>query len=302
MGDYLSKIRECRFVRELGISLKPADGSVVAGIGDDAAVIKGKGGNYWLFTVDMLIESVHFKAGEDLKKVGYKALAVSVSDIAAMGGLPKYALVSAGFPSKNFEKISRELLEGIKRCASVYNISIIGGDTVRSDRLVVDIFLAGEVEKKRLVMRSGGRNGDALFVSGKLGGSIKGRHLSFEPRIRQSRYLTSRFNVHAMMDLSDGLAMDLSRLAEASGLGAVIFEKKVPVHPDARGFEAALTDGEDYELLFALSKKDASKLMRSAKGFSFFQVGVLTDEFKGVKIADIKGRLKPLPGPSFKHF
>lgn len=302
MDDYLSGVKECRFIRGLGQSLKVKDSSVVVAIGDDAAVLKGPGGKYQLLTVDMLVEGVHFRKGEDLKKVGYKAMAVSVSDIASMGGLPRLALVSVGFAQKNFEKESRRLLAGLKECADKFGISIIGGDTNRSEKTVVDVFLMGEVEPHRLALRSGGGKGDVLFVTGPLGGSQAGRHLHPEPRVSQARFLTERFKVHAMIDLSDGLAMDASRLAQASGTGALLFEDKIPVHKQARGLEQALLDGEDYELLFALSSKEAARLEKMSGVFAFIRVGVLTDEFKGVKIRRKNGVLAKLPRPTFSHF
>ncbi|MFA5038391.1 MAG: thiamine-phosphate kinase [Candidatus Omnitrophota bacterium] len=306
MDSYLGNIKECRFIHSLASGAKITDPSVVKGIGDDTAVVRGPGNKYWLFTVDMLAESVHFKKGEDLKKVGYKAMAVSVSDIASMGGLPRYALVSAGFPRQGFQEKARRLMSGLRQCASRYGISIIGGDTNRSDKLVVDVFLAGEVEQRRLVLRGGGRKGDVLFVTGRLGGSQSGRHLCFQPRVRQARFLTAHFKVRAMIDLSDGLALDASRLAEACRLGVILFEEKIPLHPDAAGLKSALTDGEDYELLFALSSKDAGRLNAAASSqrppLRFIPVGVLTDQFRGVRLQRRDGVVRGLPGPSFSHF
>jgi thiamine-monophosphate kinase len=303
MDAYLKKIKECNIIGALAGRLRTADPDVVVGIGDDAAVVKGPAGVYWLLTVDMLVEGVHFNKNEDSGNVGYKAMAVSVSDIAAMGGEPKFALVSAGLPRKNLDARARALFTGLRRCARHFGVSVIGGDTNRSDRLVVDVFMMGQVERKKLVLRSGARPEDVICVSGPLGGSRSGHHLDFVPRLKEARFLVKHFNVHAMMDLSDGLSMDLSRLCASSRLGAVIFEESVPRNPDVKTLAAALGDGEDYELLFTLSQKEARRLLRRrASPFRFYPVGRMTRAFRGVRIQGLKGDLKPLPAPGFKHF
>lgn len=302
MDAYLKNIKEWGLVAQAARRFKTADRSVIAGIGDDAAVVQGSRGSYWLLTVDMLVESVHFKKGEDPKKVGYKAVAVSVSDIAAMGGEPRFALVSAGLPRKNLRVNAGALFSGIGQCARKYGVSIIGGDMNRSDRLVIDVFMMGQVEKKNLVLRSGAKTGDHIFVSGPLGGSQEGRHLSFVPRVGESRFLVKHFKVHAMTDLSDGLSMDLSRLCEASRLGAVISEEDVPRNPGVKTIAEALGDGEDYELLFTLAPGEASRLLaRPFSPFKFCPIGRMTDEFRGVRIRGRDGFLKE-PPPAFKHF
>ncbi|MDD5019081.1 MAG: thiamine-phosphate kinase [Candidatus Omnitrophica bacterium] len=306
MDAYLKNIKEWRLVCGLAARFKTADPDVIVGIGDDAAVIRGPRGAYGLLTADMLVESVHFRKGEDLKKVGYKAMAVSVSDIAAMGGVPRFALVSAGLPRQGLSSSVRALFDGIRRCARDFDISVVGGDTNRSKRLVVDVFMMGEVERKNLVLRSGARRGDVICVSGPLGGSRSGRHLSFIPRLKEARFLVRRFDVHAMMDLSDGLSMDLSRLCEASRLGAVVFEEDVPRNPGVKTLAAALGDGEDYELLFTLPQKEAARLSdacsRREAPFRFYPVGRMTGAFRGVRIRGAHGRMRKLSAPGFRHF
>lgn len=307
MDAYLKNIREWALVTAAARRFKTADRSVLVGPGDDAAVIRGPKGSCGLLTVDMLVESVHFKKGEDLKKVGYKAVAVSVSDIAAMGGQPRFALVSAGLPRKDLARRAQALFAGLGQCARRYGVSIIGGDMNRSDRLVIDVFMTGEVEKKNLVLRSGAKDGDVIFVSGPLGGSqASGRHLSFVPRVQEARFLVRHFKVHAMMDLSDGLSMDLSRLCEASRLGAVISEEDVPRNPGVKTIAAALGDGEDYELLFTLGPQEAGRLSASCRRpsslFRFYPIGRMTDAFRGVRIRGRGGFLKKLSPPKFKHF
>jgi len=304
MDAYLKNIKEWALAAQAVRRFRTADPSVVVGPGDDAAVIRGPKGLYGLLTVDMLVESVHFEKGEDLRRVGYKAVAVSVSDIAAMGGEPRFALVSAGLPRKDLARRAQALFAGLGQCARRYGVSIIGGDMNRSDRLVIDVFMMGEVEKKNLVLRSGAQDGDAIFVSGPLGGSqASGRHLSFVPRVQEARFLVEHFKVHAMMDLSDGLSMDLPRLCEASRLGAEIFEDDIPRNPGVKTMAAALGDGEDYELLFTLAPAQALRLSAYSAGrFHFYPIGRMTAAFKGVRMRTRGGLLKKLPPPKFKHF
>jgi thiamine-monophosphate kinase len=301
----LRDVKEIRLIKRLARGLKAKDKKVVVSIGDDAAVVKSSGNKYVLYTCDMLVESVHFRRKEDLRKVGYKALAVSVSDIAAMGGVPKYALVSVGIPKAGAERISEGLFEGIRECAKEFNVDVIGGDTNRAKDLVIDIFVVGEVEPQKMVRRSTAKPGDFIFVSGPLGGSLKGRHLSFTPRVKESRYLVDHFKVTSMIDLSDGLAMDLNRIAEASRIGALIFESKIPKTKGSL-IKAALFDGEDFELLFTLSGDDALKLyhlMRRKKTlFKFTSIGKITDLFCGVKMVTNQGRIRDVGCEGFKHF
>ncbi|MFB3919126.1 MAG: thiamine-phosphate kinase [Candidatus Velamenicoccus archaeovorus] len=304
MDAYLKNIKEWALVAQAVRRFRTADPSVVVGPGDDAAVIRGPKELYGLLTVDMLVESVHFKKGEDLRRVGYKAVAVSVSDIAAMGGEPRFALVSAGLPRKDLARRAQALFAGLGQCARRYGVSVIGGDINRSGRFVIDVFMIGEVEKKNLVLRSGAKDGDTIFVSGPLGGSQRsGRHLSFVPRVKEARFLVENFKVNAMMDLSDGLGMDLSRLCEASRLGAEIFEDDIPRNPGVKTMAAALGDGEDYELLFTLAPAQARRLSAYSAGrFHFYPIGRMTTAFKGVRMRTCGGLLKKLPPPKFRHF
>ncbi|MBI5873036.1 MAG: thiamine-monophosphate kinase [Candidatus Omnitrophica bacterium] len=302
----LKKIKEVVLIEAIKKRFKPMNKDVIVPIGDDTAVVRGGKGKCLLYTADMLIEGVHFKKGEDPKKIGYKAMAVSVSDIAAMGGEPKYALVSVGLPQKNVDKTARGLYDGIRLCAKKFSIDVIGGDTNRSQKLVIDCFMAGVVEAKRLVLRSTAKPGDFIFVSGPLGGSLEGRHLSFEPRVKEARFLVENFRVSSMIDLSDGLGTDLNRVAGASKTGALIFENKIPVSRGVKTIRAALFDGEDFELLFTLPKLDAFKLlgMMNARRapFKFFSVGRMTDLFNGVRMVTADGRIKQIPCAGFKHF
>jgi len=302
----LEKTKEIQLIKKMARRLKANDKSVIVSIGDDAAVVKGGGGKYGLYTVDMLIESVHFKKNEDYGKVGYKAMAVSVSDIAAMGGVPKYALVSVGLPRKNIDRVASGLYAGISRCAKKFDIAVIGGDTNRSPNLVIDVFMVGEVEPEKLVLRNGAKPGDHIFVSGPLGGSLRGKHLIFEPRVKEARFLVDHFKVTSMIDLSDGLAMDLNRLVSASNVGALIFENKILKASPAVSTVHALTDGEDFELLFTLSGANSlklSQLMKKRKTiFKFYPIGRITDLFSGVKMGMASGGIQEVPARGFRHF
>lgn len=299
------KVKELVLVEQMANAFKTADPSVVVSIGDDAAVVKGDQKKYLLYTCDMLVESVHFKKSENLEKVGYKAMAVSVSDIVAKGGIPRFALVSVGLPPKRAGLCIRDLRVGMKRCADKFGFSVIGGDTNRSRHLVVDVFMSGEVEKKNLVLRRTAQVGDLIFVSGPLGGSLKRKHLNFTPRLKESRYLVNNFKINSMMDLSDGLGMDLNRLVHASRVGALIFENKIPQSGDSRDINSALYDGEDFELLFTLKAPDAFKLLsrvKNSKEFKFTCIGRITDLFEGVQMVRNDGRMQKIPWRGFKHF
>ena len=252
---------------------------VVVGIGDDAAVLKYTKDKYLLLTTDMLVEDVHFKlkskragTGGGLTgfQIGRKALAVNISDIAAMGGLPEYALISAGLPPGLPLKFAEDIYRGINSLARKYNIDIVGGDTVKSEKLVINIALSGAVEKKYLVTRKGAKCGDLIFVTGPLGGSIQAKHFKFEPRVKAARALVKKIKPTSMIDISDGLSSDLTRIIEAGNIGALIYEEQIPVSGAARKkavdkkirpVEFALHDGEDFELLFTLPASKIRKIM-----------------------------------------
>jgi len=254
---------EDRLIAEL-MRGAPLGKNVIAGAGDDCAVIGRRADREWLLLkTDCVIEGIHFEKSADPRRIGWKALARAMSDIAAMGGLPRHALVTiAASPDDSVARL-KAIYSGLKKCAARFSTGIVGGETARSpDALFVAITLTGFVEKNRCVLRSGGRAGDAVFVTGRLGGSIRGRHLDFAPRVFEARWLTENFRVRAMMDLSDGLGSDLPRLARASRCGFEIFEKKLPLNTRCTS-ENALADGEDYELLFTIAPRDADSLEKT---------------------------------------
>jgi thiamine-monophosphate kinase len=235
------------------------DERVKIGPGDDCAVVHF-GEQLQLLKTDCVIEGIHFLPDTPPRAVGWKALCRTISDIVAMGGDPLDALITVALsPERTLEWLT-DLYAGLNRAAARYGVNLVGGETARSPGpIFISVTLTGKVDKERLVTRSGGKVGDRLYVTGKLGGSLQGKHLSFEPRLAESRWLTKNFSLHAMMDLSDGLASDLPRLAKAGGTG---FEVDFSALPKNEGCteEQALTDGEDYELLFAVSDETGAKL------------------------------------------
>lgn len=283
-----------------------ADKTVVKGIGDDAAVIKWTKDKYLLFTCDMLIEGVHF----DLRKatpfqIGWKALARNISDIAAMGGMPKYALVSVGLDAKLPVRFADEIYRGLASIARIFRVNIVGGDTVKSGNLVIDVSLIGYVEKKNLVSRSGAKPGDVILVTGSIGGSIKGKHLNFVPRAAEARRLVKGFKVNSMIDISDGLLLDLQRILSASRAGARIYEDAVPVSGKAGSLSEAVRDGEDFELLFTMSAKEARRLLRttSAKiAAPVTKIGEIVGRTYGLRLVRKDGSEERVKAEGYLHF
>lgn len=272
----LSELGEDALVARLTRGL-PHGHDLLVGPGDDCAVVGRPSAPVWtLLKTDCVIEGIHFTPETDFARVGWKALARNISDIAAMGGEPEHALVTVAFPPGLDAAKAEALYAGMRRCAETFGVSISGGETARSPGPVfVSVALTGRVERGRCVLRSGGKPGDILFVTGALGGSLAGKHLDFTPRLPEARWLTRHFRLHAMMDLSDGLGADLPRLARASACGFELGE--IPLTPGSPR-EAGLSDGEDFELLFAVSPRQAARLERQwpFETLPLTRVGVLT--------------------------
>ncbi len=246
----LSELGEDAVVTRLTRSLR-LDSRVKLGAGDDCAVVE-TAGRLQLLKADCVIEGIHFFSDADPKWIGWKAMCRSISDIAAMGGTPLDALVTLAVrPDTEFAWLKR-VYSGLEAAAKMYEVNLVGGETAKSPGpFFLSVALTGTVEHGRYVGRSGGRKGDWLYVTGKLGGAIGGRHLRFRPRVAEARWLVGQFPIHAMMDLSDGLASDLPRLAMASRLGFNVDLANLPLHRGSSP-ENGLRDGEDYELLFAV--------------------------------------------------
>lgn len=265
LSPRLADLGEDEVVRQLTSGL-PADGSVVVGPGDDCAVIEsGRPGYYQLFKTDCMVQGVHYAADTPPTWVGRKALARALSDIAAMGGWPTQALITLVLSPSFQLSYVKELYKGLGGIAREFGVSLVGGETARpahasGKTAMISIALLGMVEKERCVTRSGGRAGDRLFVTGALGGSIRGKHLQFQPRVWESRWLSEHFKPSAMMDLSDGLGQDLPRMARMSSVGFQLVLSRLPRNPGSETVHA-LRDGEDYELLFAIRPEEAEPLM-----------------------------------------
>ncbi len=272
----------------------PLSKRVIRGIGDDTAVLAYTKDKYQLFTTDMMAEGVHFTRRMKPQAIGYKALACNISDIAAMGGVPTFAVISIGLPKNVPVKFVEDLYKGMQAVAHEFGVSIVGGDTIKSDKIVINVALLGEVEQKNLVTRDEAQKGDWVFVTGPLGGSLKsGKHLTFTPRVDQARFLVKHYKPSAMMDISDGLAGDLNHILKASNVGVCLDETLIPRYKTVT-IEQALSDGEDFELLFTLESEKAAKLLHwqeNQKAFFFYPIGIITD--------DVKQTVK---AQSFTHF
>lgn len=290
---------------------------MVVGAGDDCAVLEmGRAGELLLFKTDAVVEGVHFTPGTPPEKIGHKALARCLSDIAAMAGTPTAAVVTLALPP-TFEPGDVEAIyAGMNSLATRYGVAIVGGETTTNpERILISVAMLGTVAKDKCVLRSGAQVGDALFVTGELGGSRAGKHLEFEPRINEARWLREHFYIHAMIDISDGLAGDLRHLLRANQLGAELYADSIPISRAARlqakaesaakpPLLAALSDGEDFELLFTIASKDAVPLLDAwKKQFPQLRltcIGKITAD-AGVAIRDKYG-IKSLAVHGYTHF
>jgi thiamine-monophosphate kinase len=266
-------MNEFELIASLAKSL-PTNANVLVGAGDDCAVLDlGAPDKLVLFKTDAVVEGIHFTKDTPPEKIGHKALARCLSDIAAMAGTPVAALVTLGLPEKFEPGFVAKIYDGMNALAEKYGVAIVGGETTTNpERILISIALIGTVVCGKQVLRSGAKVGDAIFVTGELGGSLAEKHLEFEPRLEEARWLAEHYSIHAMIDLSDGLAGDLRHILKASHIGAELLRSAIPVSRAAKlrarekpAFTAALTDGEDFELLFTVAGGDAVKLLDAWK-------------------------------------
>jgi len=280
-------MKEFELIARLLPSL-PTNETVVVAAGDDCAVLDlGVPDKLILFKTDAVVEGVHFDRDTPPEKIGRKALARCLSDIAAMAGTPVAAVVTLALPEKFDPGCIARIYAGLNKLAAQFDVAVTGGETTTNpERILISIALLGTVERGKQTLRAGAKVGDAIFVTGELGGSLAGKHLDFEPRLAEARWLAKHFAIHAMLDVSDGLAGDLPHVLHAGKVGAEIWQSALPVsrvakvrrrapppggltesglpspprqHPSA--VLAALTDGEDFELLFTLASAEAVKLL-----------------------------------------
>lgn len=303
------KSAKLRDIGEFGIIDKlkkkfKGDASVKYSIGEDAAVISYSRTKYLLFASDMLVEDVHFKIenGKDIFfKIGHKALACNISDIAAMGGVPKYAVVSLGLRPDMKETEIWEIFSGLKKTARKFDVNIVGGDLSKAEKIVIDVSVIGFVEKKKLTLRSKAETGDIIFVTGRLGGSGKGRHLSFVPRLKEARQLVKNYKINSMIDISDGLIQDLGHILELSKKGAVLYEGLIPIADETAGLEAALYEGEDFELLFTVSVETAGRIIKDKK-IRVYEIGEVVKDRRRLDIISKTGVQTRINPNGFRHF
>jgi len=270
-------MNEFELIARLTQSL-PTNECVVTGAGDDCAVLDlGVPEKLILFKTDAVVEGVHFTDETPPEKIGRKALARCLSDIAAMAGTPLAALVTIALPGQFDAELVAKIYAGLNALAKESGVAVVGGETTTNpERILISIALLGTVPRGKQILRDGAKPGDAIFVTGELGGSLAGKHLDFTPRLAEARWLAAHFPIHAMLDVSDGLAGDLRHIVNASKVGAEIHKPALPIaraaklrakeNPAAKPAAlAALTDGEDFELLFTIAAKNAVKLLDAWK-------------------------------------
>ena len=321
---------EAQMIREIQrITGHAKDRRLVLPIGDDAAAFRTRPGRLILVSTDALVEGIHFDltycSPED---VGWKALAVNLSDIAAMGGTPLYATTSIALTRKTSADFVGRLYRGLASIARQHGVTVIGGDTCRSPQgIFLDVTIIGEVEPTHMLTRQRARPGDMLYVTGELGGSSVGldllsrsrrkiprsatirRHLRPQPRCAAGRFLAERKLASAMIDLSDGLSTDLARLCEQSGVGALVEASQLPLAkiPGRQRqllpnplLHYALHGGEDYELLFAVPPRFSQRVPGQIDGLRVHRIGCLT-RATGIWLLDGQEKHRLNPG-GFDHF
>jgi thiamine-monophosphate kinase len=292
-------------------------------------VVKSSKDKLLIFTTDTMVEKVHFDLRySTFKQVGWKAMVANLSDIAAMGGLPTFALVTVGLSKSISVENVISIYDGVTAIGKRYNCSVIGGDTVFSPKsMFVSIALLGKVEKKFLVKRSGAKLGDLICVTGNLGEVQAGleflkknprkksplvrKHLNPLPRINEARTLVRNLKINSMIDISDGLSSELFHLTEESNLGAVVYQEKIPI--SSKCIKAgnllgkspllwALSSGEEYELLFTLSKKELPRLEKVERKIKLSWIGEMVSKKEGVVLRQKSGKMRRLTKTGFKHF
>ena len=331
----VGELGEHALIQRLSRATPPAPPSVPVGIGDDAAVVEPERGALTVVTTDALLEGIHFdRAFTAAGDVGHKALAVNLSDLAAMGAAPRHALLSLGLPDTLLVNDFDALLHDLLMLSARHRMTLIGGNITRSNGpLFVDVTAMGSVKRRRVLTRSGAKAGDEIYVSGHLGGAAAGlswlqhataaqrasddyaicrqRYLRPEPRVRLGMFLGRNRVTRACVDLSDGLADGIQQLASASGVGAVVEADALPIHTDTRAwFEgtgvdpvaATLVAGDDYELLFTVpraAQRRLASVRKLVKELPLTRIGRITKAAELVLERD--GKAEALP-TGYEHF
>ena len=283
------------------------------GVGDDAAVLN-RSGCETVVTCDLLTDHVDFDLAHiSAERAGRKALAVNLSDLAAMAARPVAAVVAVALPRQGAFELAVEIYQGMLPLAEKFDVVIAGGDTNTWDgRLVISVTAIGELTSQGALVRSGARPGDQILATGTFGGSILGRHLDFDPRVEEALQLHASYQLHAGIDVSDGLSLDLSRMAEASGCGALLELDQIPISQAARelsgdgvdgqsALDHALSDGEDFELILAVPASAAERLLREQPiAAPVSRIGQFVDQ-NGLWSVRADGTRAPLVPRGFKH-
>lgn len=308
----LREIGERELIRRLARRLGTRD-NVRVGIGDDVAVVAMENSPYdLLLTSDAVVEGTHFLADAPPAGIGRKAVGRGLSDLAAMGGEPLWALMDlVARPDTPVERIE-ELYRGAAAIAETYGLAIVGGDTTSGPALEIHVFAVGQVPKGSAVLRSGARPGDLVYVTGTLGGSLAGKHLSFEPRLEEGLWLRECGWAGSMIDVTDGLATDLGHILERSGVGAEVEASRVPVSEEARRapggrtpVEHALFDGEDFELVFTVAPEKQAAFESSWQDtfeLPCARIGRITASSGRLDLLDGRGGRQALANGGYEHF
>lgn len=310
--EFVAWLRRSRQGRSPGLKL---------GIGDDACLIEPSAGTEMILTADMSIEGIHFRCDwHPPESVGHRALVRSLSDVAAMGGTPRYALVSLALSRRISRSWVEKFYRGLQNLARRFEVAVVGGDTSLSAKAVMaDVTVVGEVTRGRALRRDGARPGDAIYVAGELGLAAAGlkmlrsgakprasaalrAHLYPEPQCRLGEFLSSHRLASAAIDISDGFALDLSRVLGASGAGGHIFEAQLPL-PGANknALSLALSGGEDYRLLFTAPPAKAARLPHTFEGVRLYEIGKVCSKRHGIVIEGPKDA-QPLAPRGYDHF
>lgn len=327
---------EFGLIDRIAASLPPPGERVVVGIGDDAAVVSLCEGRYLLTTCDIQVQGVHFLLDRiSPQQLGRKSVAINLSDIASMGGIPRYVTVSLALPKETPVAFVDGLYQGIRQECEASGTAVVGGNMTTAPCIVVDTFVVGEVEADRLLLRSGARVGDSVLVTGTLGESAAGlalvldpeiacpqshrqrvleAHLTPRPRLREGRAIASSHLATAMIDVSDGLASDIGHICEESGVGVRIWADALPLSEATRAvarmagkdpLDWALFGGEDYELLFTAPSDRAGELVKQIReetGTEVTVVGEIVPAEEGMSLVFADGTHAPLDKGGWDHF
>ena len=318
----LSDFSEIELIGRISRKIKLFSKDIIKGIGDDAAVVNYNEQYYLLLTTDSLVENVHFSKFFTPEQIGMKAIEINVSDIAAMGGFPKYALVSLIIPRSTNVDFIDKLYDGMNKTAKKYRISIIGGNLSNGKEISVAIAMLGFVEKRNLCLRSNAKANDLIAVTGNLGASAIGlqllkakmkgnsinHHLNPKSKLNAARLL-AKYGINAMEDISDGLSAEIRNICNESKTGAVIYKEKIPISKNTvidskklnkDPYDLALYGGEDFELVFTINNGKLKKLDKIKNKIKFTVVGKILPKKDGVYLLDKNKKTKLNHG--YEHF